>query len=129
MKKPNSPRYRSAVDEAVAKVGGPTKASHICGVSNTSVQQWKTLGYIPRSKFAVLLAEASGVAVGLLAGLPAGEGPGGGGGRDPGLGPIGTVTTGAKRAAGVQGERPAVVARHRPQRGRNNCGLYKADAA
>ena len=50
---------RNKVDEAVWRVGGPTKAANICGVSWYTVRQWRKKGFIPDGRCAVLLSEAT----------------------------------------------------------------------
>lgn len=56
---------------AIRQAGGATAAAHACRVSNSAIYQWLELGFVPRSKYAVLLAEASGVSVRELSGLSA----------------------------------------------------------
>lgn len=87
-------RDPTAVERAVEAVGGPTKAAHACGVSNAAIYQWFDLGHVPRSRYAVLLAEASGVPVRELAGLPPL--------RDPdGLPTVGERTGSSRTATGT----------------------------
>jgi DNA-binding transcriptional regulator YdaS (Cro superfamily) len=56
------------VKEAVAIVGGPTRAAHICDVSNTAIHQWIKAGRVVTLSSALKLAEASGIAIKELAG-------------------------------------------------------------
>lgn len=58
----------NAVTEAVRRVGGPTKASHVCRVSAAAVYKWRKLGYVPDTRAALALAAASGVTIEALAG-------------------------------------------------------------
>ena len=50
---------RSAVREAVRILGGPTRASCACLVSNKAVYQWLDLGYVPTRRNALLMARAT----------------------------------------------------------------------
>lgn len=76
------------VIEAVRIVGGPTKASWVCQVSAAAVYRWYKLGYVPDTRAAVRLADATKeagtpISIAALAGLdvieggqPAPDGPG-----------------------------------------------------
>jgi DNA-binding transcriptional regulator YdaS (Cro superfamily) len=53
----------SAVTQAVAAVGGPTKAARICGVSNAAIHQWIKRGAVPLLNPALRLSRASGIPI------------------------------------------------------------------
>lgn len=58
------------VSEAIAKLGGQREdVAAVCRVSRTAVDQWLRLGYVPRTRYAVLLSWATGISVARLAGL------------------------------------------------------------
>lgn len=56
------------VREAVDKVGGVTRASVICEVSNQTVYNWIEAARVKDAKHALLLAAESGIDVNRLAG-------------------------------------------------------------
>jgi DNA-binding transcriptional regulator YdaS (Cro superfamily) len=49
----------NAVKTAVGIVGGPTKAAHLCGVSNACVHKWIAAERIPNIDHARAVAKAS----------------------------------------------------------------------
>lgn len=53
----------SPVAEAVAAVGGPTKAAVLCGVSNTAVHRWIQRGSVTLLRHALRLSSASGIPI------------------------------------------------------------------
>lgn len=52
---------KNAVQIAVDRVGGPTKAAHLVGVSNTAVHAWIRARKVSNIDFARTLAKASEV--------------------------------------------------------------------
>jgi DNA-binding transcriptional regulator YdaS (Cro superfamily) len=54
---------KNAVAEAVAAVGGPTKAARLCGVSNAAVHRWMKSGTVILLRHALRLSQASGVSI------------------------------------------------------------------
>jgi DNA-binding transcriptional regulator YdaS (Cro superfamily) len=54
---------RNAVAEAIAAVGGPTKAARLCGVSNAAVHRWVRSGTVTLLRHALRLSRASGVPI------------------------------------------------------------------
>ena len=54
---------KNAVAEAVAAVGGPTKAARLCGVSNAAVHRWVKSGTVILLRHALRLSRASGVPI------------------------------------------------------------------
>jgi DNA-binding transcriptional regulator YdaS (Cro superfamily) len=63
MKRRKKRGEENAVAQAVATVGGPTKAAVLCGVSNTAVHRWIRSGRIILLRHAVQLSRASGVPI------------------------------------------------------------------
>jgi len=63
MAKKNNP-----VKDAVDKVGGPTSAANICGVSGATVHNWINAQRVKDTAHAIKLAEAAGIDVKELAG-------------------------------------------------------------
>lgn len=63
MAKKNNP-----VEDAVEKVGGATRASNICGVSNQTVYDWIEARCVGKLVHAIKLANAAGIDVEELAG-------------------------------------------------------------
>src|SRR5438552_2487857 len=57
------------VADAILRVGGPTRASIICEVSNMTIYSWRKLGRVALAAPAVRLAKASGIAIEALVGL------------------------------------------------------------
>lgn len=54
--------------EAIEKLGGPTKASHVLGVSVVSIHNWKSAGKVPRPKHAIRIADLTGLSLRKLLG-------------------------------------------------------------
>lgn len=59
-------KSENLVKLAIERVGGPTKASHLCGVSNVTVHNWIRNERIPDMDRAETIAGKSGVAVAML---------------------------------------------------------------
>ena len=49
------------VKEAVQRIGGPTRASNVAGVSNATIHSWITKGRIPNYDKATIFADAAKV--------------------------------------------------------------------
>jgi len=56
-------KEKNAVAEAVAAVGGPTKAARLCGVSNAAVHRWVKSGTVILLRHALRLSRASSVPI------------------------------------------------------------------
>jgi|HubBroStandDraft_2_1064218.scaffolds.fasta_scaffold2320242_1 DNA-binding transcriptional regulator YdaS (Cro superfamily) len=54
---------KNAVAEAVAAVGGPTKAARLCGVSNAAVHRWVQSRTVTLLRHALRLSQASGIPI------------------------------------------------------------------
>jgi hypothetical protein len=68
MKRIRRRRHGNAVAQAVAAVGGPTKAAGICQVSNAAIHLWMQRGSVPFLRHALRLSRASGIPIEELAG-------------------------------------------------------------
>lgn len=61
---------KNPVEEAIERLGGQREdVAAVCRVSRTAVDQWLKLGYVPRTRYAVVLSWATGISVTRLAGL------------------------------------------------------------
>lgn len=52
--------FRNHIKDAVNRIGGPTKAAHAIGVSNTTVHEWINRRRVPCVVKATLMAKLSG---------------------------------------------------------------------
>jgi hypothetical protein len=64
MSRKRTPNERkTAIARAVEAVGGPTKASVLCGVSNTAIHNWLRKGRVTSLRSALKLSEKSGIPI------------------------------------------------------------------
>lgn len=58
--------FQNKVKVAIERLGGPTKAAHLLGVSNATVHSWARNQRVPNIDLALKMAKASGIEVTLL---------------------------------------------------------------